>query len=231
MTIGYHTPAYRSDDQYALQLLGDILGSGQTSRLDRLLVNSVKPLCVNASASAMALEDDGLFMISAMVLQGQDPNEVENTIIPAITEVIEKGVTAEELDKAKMRQRVGKVRSRQTAERIASQLGQETLFGGDPNRVNTELEKINAVTPADVQAVAQEVPARENSVAMVIEPGDAPGAPRPPRRPPALLPRRNRQRPRASSSPRAIPPSRRWPTPKSASTSPRVWRARSTASP
>ncbi len=33
--------------------------------------------------------------------------------------------------------------------------GLEALFGGDPNRVNTSMEKIDAVTAADIQRVAK----------------------------------------------------------------------------
>ena len=46
--IGYKTAEFKSDDNYALNLLGTILGEGRSSRLDRLLVNSENPLCVSA---------------------------------------------------------------------------------------------------------------------------------------------------------------------------------------
>src|SRR5204863_242874 len=47
--IGWKTTNYTDDDHYALGLLGDVLGSGRTSRLDKLLVNSANPLCNNAN--------------------------------------------------------------------------------------------------------------------------------------------------------------------------------------
>src|SRR2546423_13081466 len=49
--LGYKTPAYKSDDHYALSLLATILADGRSSRLDRLLVSSERPLCIAVGAS------------------------------------------------------------------------------------------------------------------------------------------------------------------------------------
>ena len=40
IVMGYKTTTYTSDDHYTLSLLGDILGSGRTSRLYRQLVDN-----------------------------------------------------------------------------------------------------------------------------------------------------------------------------------------------
>jgi len=153
--VAYHTPAYASDDHVALQLLGQILGGGRSSRLDRLLVNSDDPQAADASASDMQLQDAGLFLMNGTVLQGKSIDAVEKGLLDTVAGIIEKGVTAEELEKVKTQARIGLIRSRQTAENIASALGDEALFAGDPSRVNTALAKVEAVTPADIQAVAR----------------------------------------------------------------------------
>lgn len=153
--IGYHTPPYASDDHYPLDLLGTILGGGRSSRLERLLVNSEQPSCVNASAGDMNLEDQGIFMVNAHVMNGKDAKDVEKELAAAVAEVVRNGVTADELDKAKTEARVSVIKARETAELLAGQLGEAALFANDPNRVNTELDKLEAVTAADVQAVAR----------------------------------------------------------------------------
>jgi zinc protease len=152
--LGYAAAPYKSDDNYALSLLGTILGGGRSSRLGRKLVYGPKPLCVDASASNWSLEDAGLFFVNATVMAGRDTDEVEKALVEAVREAGEKGVTPEELEKAKTQARLALVRERETATSIAGQLGEEALLGGDPNRVNTELEKINAVKIEDVKAVA-----------------------------------------------------------------------------
>ncbi|HEV8605399.1 MAG TPA: pitrilysin family protein [Tepidisphaeraceae bacterium] len=153
--VGYHMPPYRSEDQYPLGLLATILGGGRSSRLDRLLVAGEHPLAVDAGAANYNLEDGGSFAVYATVLHGKDPDEVEKNLIAAVADVRDMGVTNQELAKAKTAERVSFVANRETAEKLATQLGDEALFGGDPTRVNTAMTKIEAVEAIEVQAVAK----------------------------------------------------------------------------
>ncbi|QOV88327.1 M16 family metallopeptidase [Humisphaera borealis] len=168
--IAFHTPAYSSDDHHALDLLGSILGGGRSSRLDRLLVNSENPQAADTSASNMQLQDAGLFIVSGTVLQGKSVDAVEKGLLDSIAEVIAKGVTPEELEKVKTQARISLIRGRQTAENVASALGNEALFAGDPTRVNTALAKLEAVTPADIQAAAKKYLAVEKATILKVKP-------------------------------------------------------------
>ncbi len=168
--VAFHTPAYSSDDHYALDLLGSILGAGRSSRLDRLLVSGDNPQAADASASNMQLQDSGLFLVSGTVLQGKSLDAVEKGLLDTIAGVIEKGVTQEELDKVRTQSRIGLIRGRQTAENIASALGNEALFAGDASRVNSALAKLEAVTPADVQAVAKKYLTIDKATVLRVKP-------------------------------------------------------------
>jgi zinc protease len=153
--IGFPAPPYASDDLYPLWLLDEVLGGGRSARLERTLVLGPKPLCVEANSELDDLEDGGVLMIEATVLAGRDPAEVEKALGDMLADVREHGVTAEELQKAKTQLRLRFIRERQTAEQIASQLGEEALLAHDPDRANTKLAKLNAVTADDVKAVAK----------------------------------------------------------------------------
>ena len=170
--IGCPAAPHASDDTYPLWLLATILGGGRSSRLDRALVYGPAPLCVDAGASNWVLEDAGVFMLSATVLAGRDPDQVEKALVEAAARVCEKGVTQQELDKAKTLARVGLIRQRETATGIAGELGEEALIGGDPERVNQTLAKIDAVTPDAVKAVAAKYlrPARATTLRVVPDP-------------------------------------------------------------
>ena len=170
LMVGYKTPSYRSDDHYALTLLATILGDGRSSRLDRLLVGSEKPLCVGAGASEMTLEDAGVFMVNATVMQGKSADEVRKVMMAAIAEVREKGVTEEELKKAKTQVKVALVHERETAEKLASQVGEEALFGGDPNRVNTQLAKLEGVSVSEIKAMAEKYLAPQRATDLLVKP-------------------------------------------------------------
>jgi zinc protease len=175
VTVGWRPPPYRSDDHYALTLLASVLGRGESSRLDRTLVHGAIPLCVSAFASDAALEDGGYFILVGSVLQGADADQVETALLAIAQDVIDHGVTVEELDKAKLMERVDFVRNRETADKLAAQLGHEALFGGDAERVNTTVAKMQAVTPADVQAVARKYLRRELATVLRVKaapPGD-----------------------------------------------------------
>lgn len=170
LMIGFKTPAYQSDDHYTLSLLGTILGDGRSSRLHRLLVGGDNPLCVAAGAGEDTLEDAGIFIVNARVLPGKSVDDVKKLIDQALEEVRAKGVTEEELKKAKTQLKVARVEGRQTAEQLASQVGEEAMFGGDPNRVNTELAKIEAVTVADIKAAADKYLKPEQATRLLVKP-------------------------------------------------------------
>ncbi|HEY7117909.1 MAG TPA: pitrilysin family protein [Tepidisphaeraceae bacterium] len=155
VVIGVHIPDYRSDERYAFATLEAILGSGRSSRLNRRLVSGKDALCAEAQSLNIGFEDSGVFGVFGMVLAGKSADDVEKALKEELTNVAEKGVTDDELAKAKTQARLGILHGRKTAEDIARNVGEEWLFGNDPNRVNTELEKIEKLTAADLQAVAR----------------------------------------------------------------------------
>jgi zinc protease len=175
VVVGWHIPPYKSDDHYALNVLDTILGDGQSSRLYRMLVGGEKPLAVSAQGMHLQLEDHGIFAVTATVMQGKDPQRVQDTLKSAVADVLAKGVTNEEVEKAKAILRVGIINGRETATDLASQLGDESMFGGDANRVNTTLAKLDAVTPDVVKQVAAKYLEPSGSTTMFIKP-DATGS-------------------------------------------------------
>jgi zinc protease len=166
----YHIPAYKSDDIYPLQILGEILGDGSSSRLDRVLVNSENPLCVGASAGADSMEYAGIFELMGQVRPGKKADAVKKILADTVAELLDKGVTAEELDRAKTNIRISTIHSRQTCEEIAGEVGDAELWANDPNRVNNDLAKYEAVTAADILAVAKKYLNPDQATVLTIEP-------------------------------------------------------------
>lgn len=155
VVLAFKTSSYASEDHVALGVLGEILGGGRSSRLNERLVNSANPSCVFAGAGSEQLQDIGLFMTQAGVLPGRNPDDVEKQVVEILEEVKAKGVTQEELDKVRTQLRIGIIRGRETAMAVAGLLGEAEVFGGDANLVNRDVERLESLTPADVQAVAQ----------------------------------------------------------------------------
>jgi zinc protease len=170
LLIGYKLPGYGSDESYALTLLSTIMGGGDSSRLDRLLVNNEAPEAMRAYSMHFQLQDYGIFGVGAMVLMGKDADKVRQEIEQAVADVVANGVTAEELDKARTQQIVELIRAREQADDIASQLSEEQLIGGDAERANQAVGRYQAVTPADVQAVAARYLRPERATVLNIKP-------------------------------------------------------------
>ncbi|HSI34708.1 MAG TPA: insulinase family protein, partial [Tepidisphaeraceae bacterium] len=154
VVVGARISGWTNDDQYALALLGEILGGGPSSRLYRRLVASDNPLAAQAQSLHQPLEDGGFFGAMGITLRGKNPADVEKALREEIALLIEKGVTADELAKAKTQYRQGVIQQRKTAEQIARNVGEEWMFGGDPARANTELEKVAAMTADDLKKAA-----------------------------------------------------------------------------
>lgn len=153
--VGYKTAPYRSDDNYALDVLGQILGEGSSSRLNRKLVNNDDPSCLGLQCGLQPFEDPGLFIAAAAVLPGKDVDAVEKELIAAINDVAANGVTQEEIDKVLENVKQTLITGRLTATSIGEALGESEVFGGDAARVNSEWDKYCKLTPADIQAVAR----------------------------------------------------------------------------
>ncbi len=172
--LGFKTADYKSDDHYALALLGSILGDGATSRLYEAMVGSEKPMAVGVSAGDFQLEDKGLFVVSGAALPGNDVKGIEAEMLKVIDKLKAGGVTAAELEKVKTQARIALITGRQTAEQVATQLGDAQVFGGNAEIANEALSKIEAVTPADIQAIAQKYLVKRKMTELAYLPGKPP---------------------------------------------------------
>ncbi|HZZ42362.1 MAG TPA: pitrilysin family protein [Tepidisphaeraceae bacterium] len=169
VAIGYHVPAQRDADQYALTLLSSILGDGGSSRLSRVLVHGEHPVCSDIMNINATLEDPGIFGVGGLALAGKGPEVVQKGLEEVIANLVQDGVTQEELDKAKTQYRTAHVKGLQTADDLASQLGDEALVDGDANRVNTDLAAVEGLTTEDLQRVARKYLVATNSTTMVVK--------------------------------------------------------------
>ncbi len=152
--MAYRTVPANSPDTPVLEVISQILSVGQSSRLNRALVRD-QQIASDASGFTLSLSIDGLFMFQATANQGKKPAEVEKALLEQVDLIRDMPVSAAELAKAKNQALSGKVFGSLSTEQKAAQLGQADLDYGTPDEVNRELTKLNAVTVADVQRVAQ----------------------------------------------------------------------------
>jgi zinc protease len=98
-------------------------------------------------------EDLGLLAFRLILATGKTIADAEKSMFKEVDEVLKKGVTEAELEKAKNRFLTGKLMERETVNGKASALGQAIVVYGDANRVNTDLAKLQAVTIGEIKEV------------------------------------------------------------------------------
>jgi len=162
-------------DFYALQVLSASLQSGQSSRFYQALVKD-KQLVTSVSGFMDEKRGPGALYISATVRQGVKAADVETTIYDEIERLKKDGVADWELQKAKNTTRRNFINNMQSSLSRAINISVWTVYYNDPNLINTRLDKVSAVTKADVQRVANKYLTTNNRTVVVTIPKPKPAA-------------------------------------------------------
>ncbi len=152
--IGYKTEIGNGPDQAALQVLSSVLQGGDSSRFYQSL-SKEKELVTSIGGYAEEPIGTGGFYITATVRADRKPEMVEAAIYDEIAKVVQQPIADWELQKARNATRLGYLQSIRGTQSRATILGSNTVKFRDPGLINTRLQRINAVTRADVQRVAK----------------------------------------------------------------------------
>jgi zinc protease len=163
------------EDAFALTVAQAILGGGESSRLYQSLVYK-KQIAQEANVNADLREDAGMFTFLIVLASEKKPAEVEAALNEEIKRMQDEAVTAAELDKAKNQLVTAQLLELETNNGKAQALGKAAVILGDPNRINTDIQKLQAVTAADVQRVMKKYFAPTNRVVITYVPEAAPAA-------------------------------------------------------
>jgi zinc protease len=162
----YHMPGRFHADYYAIDLLSDILGRGESSRLYQSLVKE-REIFNSISSFAMGTLDPGLLVVSGRLKEGIGLEDAEHEIDEILGQV-SKGVTEKEVQKVKNQSTAsiafGEVEVMNRAMNLAF-----ASLSGDTGLVNREIEAIETVTALDIDRVAKEVFREENSSVMYYQ--------------------------------------------------------------
>ncbi|HEX2494028.1 MAG TPA: pitrilysin family protein [Steroidobacter sp.] len=172
--IGYKTGPGVAPDQYALQVLSSILQGGDSSRLYQSLAKD-KELVVSIGGYVDERIGPGGFYIAAAVHPDKKPQQVEEAIYQQIERLSEQPIADWELEKAKNATRFGYLQTIRSAQTRATALGTYTVKFGDPNLINTRLDRIKFVTREDVQRAAKQYLRPENRTVLITTPASGEG--------------------------------------------------------
>ncbi len=166
LAVTYLGPSITAEDAPALRVMEQILSGGESSRLYRKLVYETQ-MAQAAEFGADLRADLGLLTFQVILASGVPIEKVEQVLFAEIEKLKKEPVTDEELKIARNQLLLAKLTERETDEGKAGALGEAAAVYGDPNRVNTDLNDLQAVTPEQVEAVAKKYLTDENR--LIIE--------------------------------------------------------------
>ncbi|HEX8191789.1 MAG TPA: insulinase family protein, partial [Allosphingosinicella sp.] len=153
--MSWQRPRLNHPDSAPLAVLSQVLSGGQSSRLYRSLVYE-RQLAQSATSIDFGLEDAGLFALQAIVASGKDIGEAEAALAAEVARLRDQPVTEAELREAQTEIVAEMLRSRETPEGRANELGSALTSAGDPRWGDRMLAAVQRVTAADIQRVARQ---------------------------------------------------------------------------
>ena len=175
----YLTPSYATDEPgeaEALDVLGDILGGGTTSRLyEALVVEKKIAAAVGSYFSGDAL-DGGRFGIYGVAAKGDTTDEIEKGIEDVIAKLLKDGVTDAEVKRARNRLVAEAIYAQDSQSFMARIYGVALTTGQTVEDVQAWPERIGKVTREQVEAVARKYLRIEQSVTGILLPKPVPEA-------------------------------------------------------
>ena len=166
---GYHIPAMGSKDYYAVEMLNQLLATGQSSRLYKALVDE-QQLAIQVAAIPLPFEDPGLAIALAIPNMGIDCAILEAAMDKEIEKVQNGVIPEKEFQKLKNQVENQIVNENSTIANRATTLARNYTYFKDANRINTDLNKYLAVTQDDLKRVANEYFRKDNRVVLYYLP-------------------------------------------------------------
>jgi predicted Zn-dependent peptidase len=167
---GYHRPDYRDKDHAVYDALADLLSEGWTSRLYRALVRDKKIASEAEGGTGFpGVKYPHIFYFFAAPMPGHTPQEVGDAIHIEIEKLKKEDITDDELKMVKTRAKANLIRSLDSNEGLAQNLAVYQTLYGDWRELFRSVDRINAVTKADIRRVANQVFIPTNRTVGVIE--------------------------------------------------------------
>src|SRR5215469_3594460 len=168
----YHAPNLKSPDNFALDLLTVVLAGGRSSPLYHDLVYQKRlARSVDANYSSVSM-DPGSFSITAQLMPGKEPAEVEREIDTLVDKIKSELISERDLQKAKNQVESSFIFAQDSIFGQAMKIGSYEANGGW-RQMDQYIDGIRRVTREDIQRVAREYLDRDRrTVGMLIHTKD-----------------------------------------------------------
>jgi predicted Zn-dependent peptidase len=164
--IGHPAVARDNPDFFPLQVLNTLLGGSFTSRLNQNL-RETHGYTYGAGSSFAMRRGAGPFTASSAVVTAK----TDSSVIEFFNElnlIRDQAVPVDELERAKQYIALGLPQSFETSAQVASRMAELSLYGLPMDYYNSYVQRVMAVTAADVQRVANEYIRPDRAVIVIV---------------------------------------------------------------
>ncbi len=168
IALSYPIPTIVHEDIPALEVLGTILGDGESSRLQEQLKHK-KGVVTNSSTYLFTPKEEGLFVVYA-TFKGKDHDLIAREVEREIGRLGAEGITPWEMQKAKNMIKASFVYSAETVQGKARLIGNYQTLTGDPSFVDAFLVKVDKVGEGDIKRVFEKYLNGKKSTRVVLLP-------------------------------------------------------------
>lgn len=168
VAITYLAPSSKDPDAVVFDVVETILSGGESSRLYQELVYK-QQIAQEASFNADIRVDRGLLYFVGIAAEGKTAEAIEKSLLAELAKIQKLPVTPKELEKAKNQLIMQKLQELETNDGKAIAVEQAVAYDGDPKAVNEDIQKLQAVTAADIQRVMKKYFTDKNRVVIYYQ--------------------------------------------------------------
>ena len=169
----YIAPSYKlgkREDVYALDLFSEIMGGGATSKLYRELVVDQQVAVSFATGYQSDAVSYGTFYVSMIPSAGVTPEDAEAAYEAALADLLEDGITTEDVERAKARFAARLAFATDSPMSAARSLGASLAVGLSVDDVESYPDKLAKVTLEQVRDAARRLFTENSSVTGILLP-------------------------------------------------------------
>lgn len=155
LMLCYEGVSLVSDDRFTAAIMSTILGGGASSRLFQN-IREKHGLCYSIYSFSSSFVDSGLFGI-AIATNAESEEKVLRLIMAEVKDLVENGVTDEELARAIEQTKVSILMSLESTPSRMNRLANGEVFRGNVMTQDEVIEKYEAITKEDILVLARKI--------------------------------------------------------------------------
>jgi zinc protease len=174
LVMGYKVPVLKTAEEdwepYALDVLAGILDGGDSARLARELVRGSQVAASAGASYDLYARQSSLFLFDGTPSNSHSIDDLRQALLEQVSHLQEEPVTAEELERVKAQVVASNIYEQDSVFYQGMKIGQLESVGLDWQLEDQYVNRINAVTPEQVQAVARKYLVENRRTIAVLDP-------------------------------------------------------------